>query len=90
MRLWMKWSAWLCLSLMLWTVGAETTHHHPNRAESATCSICAAAHSASPAVSSSHNAPVFTAIGLFQEQDAVAKARFESSDRGIRGPPAVL
>jgi len=90
MRLWMKWSAWLCLSLMLWTVGAETTHHHPNRAESATCSICAVAHSASPAVSSSYSSPVFAAVGLFHEEAVVAKARLEFSDQGIRGPPVVL
>jgi hypothetical protein len=90
MRLWVRWSAWLCLSLMLWTVAAESTHSHPTQTESASCSICVAAHSASPTVSSSQTAPVFAAIGLLREEDAIAKSRFDFSDRGIRGPPAVL
>jgi len=90
MRVWVRWSAWLCLSLMLWTVAAESTHNHPNRTESSSCSICVAAHSASPAAISGHSAPVFAALGLFHEEDLVAKARLDFSDLGIRGPPAVL
>ena len=89
MRLWVKWSAWVCLSLMVWTVAAESTHNHPNRTESASCSICVVAHSASPSVSSSQAAPVFAAMGLLREVDVVAKARFDFSDQGIRGPPAL-
>jgi Carboxypeptidase regulatory-like domain len=29
---------------MLWTAAAETTHNHPTRTESASCSICVVAH----------------------------------------------
>jgi hypothetical protein len=90
MRLWMRWSAWLCLSLMLWTVAAESTHNHPTRTESASCSICVVAHSASPTASSSQAVPVFAAIGRLLDEDVVAKIRFDFSDRGIRGPPAIL
>src|ERR1022692_3837877 len=54
---------------MLWTAAAESTHHHPTRTESASCSICVVAHSASPTVSSTYAAPVFAAIG---EQRPVA------------------
>jgi hypothetical protein len=90
MRSWVKWSAWLCLSLMLGMAAAETTHNHPTRTEAVSCSICVVAHSASPSLSSSHSAPVFAAIGLLREEDAIAKARFNVSDRGIRGPPAIL
>jgi hypothetical protein len=32
--MWKRWSTWLCLSLMLWTVAAESTHNHPTRTES--------------------------------------------------------
>jgi hypothetical protein len=39
---------------------------------------------------SGHPAPVFAAIGLLREEDVIAKARFDFSDRGIRGPPAIL
>jgi hypothetical protein len=89
MRLWVRWSSLLCLSLMLWTVAAESTHNHPNQTESASCSICIVAHSASPTVGSSHTAPVFAAIGLLREEDVVAKARFDFSEAGIRGPPTL-
>jgi len=89
MRLWRRWSAWLGLSLLLWTAAAESTHNHPSQTEAASCSICVVAHSASPTVGSSHSAPVFAAIGLLQEKDVVAKARFDFSDAGIRGPPVL-
>lgn len=90
MRLWVRWSAWLCLSLLLWTVAAESTHHHPNQTESASCLICVVAHSASPAAISGHATPVFAAVGMLQEQTILAKARLDFSDAGIRGPPPLL
>ena len=89
MRFWTRVSAWLCLSLMLWTVTAESTHNHPSQRASASCSICVVAHSASPSLSSSHAAPVFAAIGLLPEEDVIAKTRFDFSEQGIRGPPAL-
>jgi len=89
MRLRVTWSAWLALSLMLWTVAAESTHNHPNQTESASCSICLVAHSASPTVSTIQATPVFAAIGLLCEEDVIAKSRFDFSDLGIRGPPAL-
>lgn len=90
MRSWLRWSAVLCLSLMFWTVAAESTHTHPSQIDAVSCSICMAAHTASPAVSTGHGTPVFVAVELFQEEEVVAKARFDSSDRGIRGPPSTL
>ncbi|HTT22910.1 MAG TPA: hypothetical protein VMG82_28525 [Candidatus Sulfotelmatobacter sp.] len=90
MRLWVRWSAWLCLSLMLWTVAAESTHNHPNQTDSASCLICVAAHSATPAPSSGHVAPFFAAVGILQEQAVVAHTRLDYSEAGIRGPPAAL
>jgi hypothetical protein len=90
MRLWVRWSALLCLSLMLWTAAAESTHTHPSPTEAATCSICLVAHTASPAINVAQNAPVFIAIGLFQEESVLPKARIDFSDLGIRGPPEVL
>lgn len=89
MRAWVRWSAWFCLSLMLWAAAAESTHNHATRTDSASCSICVVAHSASPSLSFSHVVPVFAAIGLLREEDPVAKARLDFSDAGIRGPPAL-
>ncbi|HUA16910.1 MAG TPA: hypothetical protein VMG31_16570 [Verrucomicrobiae bacterium] len=90
MRSCLRWSAWLCLSLMLWTAAVESAHNHPNQTEAATCSICVVAHSASPAASVASAAPVFRAIGQFQEEAVTANARLESFDLAIRGPPAIL
>jgi hypothetical protein len=90
MRLWIRWSVWLCLSLMLWTAAVESTHSHPNQTEAASCSICQAAHTANPAPSSGDSTPVFTAVGVLHEEVALAKASFDVSNLGIRGPPALL
>ncbi|MGH9494051.1 MAG: hypothetical protein ACRD3B_03565 [Candidatus Sulfotelmatobacter sp.] len=90
MRNWVKWSAWLCLSLMLWTAAVETVHTHANRTESVTCSICVVAHSTSPTVGSGHTAPIFAAIGLLRVEDVVAAVHVDLAHAGIRGPPAVL
>ena len=89
MRFAVRWLTWLCLSLMLWTAVAESTHNHANQTELASCSICVVAHSASPVVSSHQARPVFAAIGLLQEKEVIAKARLSVFDLGIRGPPAV-
>jgi hypothetical protein len=89
MRLWLRYSAWLCLSLMLWTAAAESTHNHPNQTESSSCSICVVAHTASPTPSSPNTAPVFAAVGVLQEETTLAKATFDVSYLGIRGPPTV-
>ena len=89
MRFCRRWSAWVCLSLLLWTAAAESTHNHPSQRENASCSICLAAHTASPAASSTDTTPAFETIGLALEEDLVAKALIESSDLGIRGPPVL-
>jgi hypothetical protein len=89
MRLSSRWLTWLCLSLMLWTAVAESTHNHPNKTESASCSICVVAHSTTPTASANHVAPLFAAIGLLQEKEVIAKARLTVFALGIRGPPAV-
>ena len=90
MRLWLRWSAWLCLSLMLWTAAAESTHSHPNLAQASSCLICVAAHSSSPTASSSHAQPVFATVGVWRDEEVLAKAEFGASSLGIRGPPAIL
>ncbi|MGB8065181.1 MAG: hypothetical protein WCF26_25065 [Candidatus Sulfotelmatobacter sp.] len=89
MRTWVRWPAWLCLSLMLWMAAAESVHNHPTQTEAATCSICVAAHSASPTISASHATPILATVGVLQEDDVVAKARLSFSDAGIRGPPVL-
>ena len=90
MRLWVKWPAWLCLSLMLWMVGAESAHVHPTQADAASCSICVVAHSARPAIVTTQSTPLLTTVGILRAENILAKARLECSDAGIRGPPVLL
>lgn len=89
MRFSSRWLAWLCLSLMLWTAVAESTHNHPNQTESASCSICVVAHSTTPTASFNQTRPVFAAVGVLQDEEVIPKARLRVRDLGIRGPPAV-
>jgi len=89
MRYWVKWLAWLCLSLMVWTVAAESVHHHPNQTDSSSCLICVVAHSANPAPNSADTTPAFAAVGLLQEEAVVASVWLEFSDLGNRGPPTM-
>ncbi|HLW84289.1 MAG TPA: hypothetical protein VKR60_03680 [Candidatus Sulfotelmatobacter sp.] len=89
MRSAIRWSAWFCLSLMLWTAAVESIHNHPSQTEAATCSICVAAHSSSPTITSTHVRPVFTTVGVLREEAVLAKARLDVFELGIRGPPVV-
>ena len=89
MRFTLRWLTWVCLSLMLWTAVAESTHNHPNKTEAISCSICVMAHSTAPVISSHHAKPVFEAVGLMHEEEAIAKARLSVFDLGNRGPPVV-
>jgi hypothetical protein len=89
MTLFTRWSAWFCLSVLLWTAAVESAHHHANKTEPASCSICVVAHTTAPTASSSHARPFFTAIGRLQEKEIIAPARVLSSDLGIRGPPVI-
>jgi len=89
LTLFTRWSAWFCLSVMLWTAAVESAHHHANKTEPASCSICVVAHTTAPTASSNHARPFSTAIGLLQEDEIIAPARIHSSDLGIRGPPAI-
>jgi hypothetical protein len=89
MRNWVRWPVWLCLSLMLWMAAAESVHNHPTQTEAAACSICVAAHSASPTIITSHATPILATVGLLLEEDVVAKAWLNFRDAGIRGPPVL-
>lgn len=89
MRLWVRWSAWLCLSLMVWTAAAECTHHHPDQTKSASCLICVVAHSASPAPDTTDTTPSFATVGLWHEESVVAYVRLDFSDLTNRGPPTL-
>ncbi len=77
MRFSSRWLAWLCLSLMLWTAVAESTHNHPNQTESRFLLDLRGGPHDQPHRSSNHIRPVFAAVGLLQEEAVIAKARLE-------------
>ena len=83
----MRWSAWLCLSLTLWTATAELAHNHPNPGSEAACSICQVAQTSNPSVRSGYTAPVLHAVGRLHEEQTIAPSHLYVLDLGIRGPP---
>src|SRR5215475_15039037 len=83
----MRWTTWLCLSLMLWAAAVEPTHQHPSGSDNASCSLCVVAHSSRPAASSGHARPVFGAVDFLHAVDVTAHVLLASSELGIRGPP---
>jgi hypothetical protein len=87
MRWAIRWPVWLCLSLMLWTATVESVHHHPSQTESTSCSICVAAHTTRPTVSSHQARPIFSTVSLLHEEEIIARPRLDAVDLGIRGPP---
>jgi hypothetical protein len=89
MQVWVRSSVWLCLSLLLWTVGVESTHNHPSRSDAASCTVCLAAHTANPAPHAADSTPAFATVGMLQEEPVSANARLEFSHLEIRGPPVL-
>ena len=87
MRPFSRWSAWLCLLLILWSAGAVVAHHHAEGAESAKCGVCVAAQSASPAapVLLPNSIPVVVSPARTEVQSA--KQRLETFALATRPPP---
>jgi len=81
--------ALLCFALMFWSALAFAAHHHSNATESATCTVCVAAHSASPQVSFTPRPATFIAIFTFQAQPVSAKQRLMGFALSVRPPPEV-
>ncbi len=89
MRAWVRWSAWLCLGLMFWAAGVESTHQHPKQTKSASCVICVVAHSTNPTPNSANTTPSFASVGLLHDEAVVAHVRLAFADLANRGPPAL-
>jgi hypothetical protein len=87
MRIGVKWSAWIGLSLLLWTLAAESTHKHPSLNEGVRCAVCLAAHTANPAPHSANTTPAFAALGVLHEEAVLVNFPIEFSDLDIRSPP---
>jgi len=80
--------ACLCLLLMLSSAIAFAAHYHSDANESARCSVCAAAHSASPTGPTLSPRVTFVAVSTFRaEQILSAKQRLIAFALSVRPPP---
>lgn len=83
-----RWSAWLCLLLILWSAAVVVAHHHEDGAESAKCSVCVAAHTASPAAPTVLPRATFVALSAIAIAPVVAaKQRLAVFALTVRPPP---
>jgi hypothetical protein len=87
MRPFMRWSAWLCLLLILWSAAVVVAHHHDG-AESAQCSVCAAFHAAAPAPQITLARATFVAVSsVTPAAEIAAKQRLAIFALTVRPPP---
>jgi hypothetical protein len=79
-----------CIVLTFWSALAFVAHHHSSTTEGATCSVCVAAHSASPkTLSSSLTRTTFVVVSTFRPDSVSAKQRLIAFALCVRPPPAV-
>ena len=80
--------AWLCLLLTLSSAIAFAAHHHSDANESARCTVCVAAHSASPAGPTLSPRVTFVAVSTLRGEPVVsAKQRLIAFALSVRPPP---
>lgn len=81
--------ALLCLMLALLSAWAIVAHHHSNSTEAVKCTVCVAAHSASPKTVSTIPTAGFVPISNFEPEPVAAKHRLVVFALSVRPPPAV-
>ncbi len=79
----------LCLLLTLWSAVAFAVHQHSSAAEAAKCTICIAAHSASPKVTTTLPKVLFVSASTFLPEPISAKQRVIAFALWVRPPPSV-
>jgi len=81
--------AWLCVLLTFWSAIAFTAHQHSSATESARCTVCAAAHSASPKAQPTLTRATFVVVSTFQPRSVPAKQCLIAFALFVRPPPSV-
>jgi hypothetical protein len=81
--------AFFCLILTFWSALAFAAHHHSSANEAAKCTVCIAAHSASPRVDSTPRPTTFVVVSAFRAEPVSAKKRFIAFALSVRPPPSV-
>ena len=90
MRLFSKRIAWVCLLLTFWSAIGFVAHHHSNAADAAKCTICVAAHSASPKEPSALPKSAFFPTSTFElEPVCFRQQRLIAFALSVRPPPTV-
>ena len=89
MRSFSKRIALLCLLLTLCSAVAMVTHHHSSANETAKCTVCVAAHSASPLAASVLPNQTFVQVLIIRSEPVSAKQRLVDFALSVRPPPAV-
>ena len=81
--------ACLCLLLTCWSAIALVAHHHSNRADSAKCTVCIAAHSANPKATSNLENTSFHFVGVARLEPVASKQFILAYALTNRPPPQV-
>jgi hypothetical protein len=80
---------WLCVLLTIWSAIAFAAHQHSNDTESATCTVCIAAHSASPKTTITLPSVMFVSVSAFLPEPISTKQRLIVFALCVRPPPSV-
>ena len=81
--------ACLCVLLTFWSAMAFAAHQHSNATDSATCTVCVAAHSASPKTTVSLPKVLFVSVCTFRPKPVSAKQRLIAFALSVRPPPGI-
>jgi hypothetical protein len=79
--------ATLCLLLTIWSALAFAAHHHSSANDSATCTVCVVAHSASPKTTTTLPGVMFVSVSVFRPEPVATKQRLIAFALCVRPPP---
>lgn len=80
--------ALLCLVLTFWSAMAFAVHQHSDATEATKCTVCVAAHSASPQTPSIVVQATFVAVVTFRAEPVSAQQRLVFFALTVRPPPS--
>ena len=81
--------ACLCVLLTIWSAVAFAAHHHSSAADSTTCTVCIAAHSASPKTTTTLPRVMFVTVSTFRPEPVSARQLLTIFVLCVRPPPEV-
>ena len=81
--------ACLCVLLTFWSAMAFAAHQHSNATDSATCTVCVAAHSTAPKATVILPKLLFVRVCTYRPKPVSAKQRLIAFALSVRPPPAI-